>query len=97
MFIIVYTLQGLALALELGLNLFYWLIIARALLSWFINDPFNPLMLFLRRFTDPVLEPFSKVLMPLTLQIQVDLSPLIAIFTISFAKHILVRIAYLLR
>ena len=52
------------------------LIIARALLSWFIQDPFNPLMRTLNDLTEPILAPIRNRLGG---GMGIDLSPLIAI------------------
>lgn len=101
MFIIAYILEGLATVLGIGLTIFYWLILVRALISWVNPDPYNPIVLFLRRTTDPVLEPLRQLLMPLTMQIRIDLSPLLAFFIIIFLQRSLVgllfHIAYVLK
>ena len=61
-------------------------IIARALLSWFIRDPRNPLMDFLITITEPILAPIRSV-MPRGLMI--DLSPIIAIILIQVLTRVL--------
>ena len=45
------------------LEIFKWLIIVRAIMSWFI-PPYsrNPIVDFVRRATDPILRPISNVL-----------------------------------
>jgi len=101
MFIIAYILEGLATVLGIGLTILYWLILIRALISWVNPDPYNPIVVFLRRTTDPMLEPLRQLLMPLTMQIRIDLSPLLAFFIIVFLQRSLVgvlfHIAYMLR
>lgn len=101
MFIIAYILEGLAVIIGLGLTIMYWLILIRALISWVILDPFNPIVLFLRRVTDPILEPIRQLMMPLTLRIRIDLSPFVAFFVIIFLQRSLVGvlfyIAYMLK
>ena len=52
------------------------LIIARALLSWFIQNPFNPLMRTLNDLTEPILAPIRNRIGG---GMGIDLSPLIAI------------------
>ncbi len=52
------------------------LIIARSLLSWFIQDPFNPIMKVLNDLTEPILQPIRSRLGG---GMGFDLSPLIAI------------------
>ncbi|MFH1460315.1 MAG: YggT family protein [Candidatus Omnitrophota bacterium] len=94
MFIIAYILDGLATVLGLGLTCLYWMILIRALISWVNPDPYNPIVVFLRRMTDPVLEPLRQLLMPLTMQIHIDLSPLLAFFIIVFLQKSLVGMLF---
>jgi len=63
-------------------NLYMWAIIIRALLSWVSPDPYNPIVRFLERLTEPVLRPIRKLLPPH--RIGIDLSPLIAVLLIQF-------------
>ncbi|MBU4304138.1 MAG: YggT family protein [Candidatus Omnitrophica bacterium] len=94
MFVIVYILKGLATIVDIGLMLLYWLLFARVILSWVNPDPFNPLVQFLRRMTDPVLEPFRRIFLPLTMRIHVDISPIFVFFAIVFLRRSLVGIIY---
>ena len=77
------------------LTVYYWLIIIRALLSWVNPDPYNPVVNFLNRVTEPVLAPLRRVL-PLGINYGIDISPLIAIFAIVFFKSLIVRALLLL-
>ena len=101
MFIIAYIIEGFATVLGLALTIMYWLILIRALISWVSPDPYNPIVQFLHKTTDPLLEPLRYLLMPLTMQIRIDLSPLLAFFLIVFLQKSLVgvlfHIAYLLK
>ena len=101
MFIIVYILEGLAIALSLGLMLLYWLVFARVLISWVSPDPSNPIVQFLRAATDPLLEPLRQLMMPLTMKIRIDLSCILAFFIIGWARQgivgLLLYLAYLLK
>jgi YggT family protein len=73
------------------LELLKWLVIARALMSWFV-DPHSrhPAAVLLRRVTDPILRPLSEMLPPLG---GVDLSPLLAFFAIYLFQMVIVRLA----
>jgi YggT family protein len=64
------------------LTVYYWLVIIRVLLSWFTVSDYNPVVKFLRRVTDPVLN-FTRRLFPLTLG-GIDFSPILAIALIYF-------------
>jgi YggT family protein len=60
----------------------------RAVISWVNPDPFNPLVQFLNRATDPVLAPIRKFVPPLG---SVDISPWIAVMILySVNKYFLV-------
>jgi YggT family protein len=75
---------GIAKVLGVVLNIYMWTIIIRALISWVNPDPYNPIVQFLTRVTEPVLRPLRK-LVP-TWKLGVDLSPLIAILIIYFLE-----------
>jgi YggT family protein len=74
--------------LELLLWAYFWIIIARAVLSWVNPDPFNPIVRFLYRATEPVLRPIRHRLP--TLAMGLDLSPMVVLFAIYFLESFLV-------
>jgi YggT family protein len=75
------------------LNIYMWIIIARALISWVNPDPYNPIVSFLYRATEPVLYRVRRVMPDLG---GLDLSPLIVILIIYFLKEFVVRSLYML-
>jgi len=79
---------ALANLLHLVLQAYFWIIIARAVLSWVNPDPFNPIVRFLYRVTEPVLRPIRHRLPSLSLGI--DLSPMVVILAIFFLDSFLV-------
>ena len=81
---------SLANILNLLLSVFSWLIIIRALISWVNPDPYNPIVQFLNKVTEPILYPIRKM-MPSNFQIGIDISPLIAFLLIVFLKTFLVQ------
>ena len=88
MFVFGNVILGIAKVLGVVLNIYMWVIIIRALLSWVNPDPYNPIVQFLTRITEPVLRPLRK-LVP-TWKLGIDLSPLIAILIIYFLEIALV-------
>jgi len=90
---------GIAKVLGIALNIYLWIIIIRALLSWVNPDPYNPIVQFLTRITEPVLRPLRK-LVP-AYRLGIDLSPLIAVLIIYFLEiavvDTLVRIGHSMR
>jgi YggT family protein len=99
MFAIGNVILGIARVLGVVLNIYMWVIIIRALLSWVNPDPYNTIVQFLTRITEPVLRPLRK-LVP-AYRLGIDLSPLIAILIIYFLEiavvDTLVRIGYSMR
>jgi YggT family protein len=68
------------------LEIYTWVIIAAALISWVSPNPFNPLVQFLHRVTEPVLRPIRRMLG--RYQTGIDFSPLIAIVIIQFVQRV---------
>ena len=91
MFVAGNVLQGLARVLEMLLTLYMWVIIARALVSWVNPDPWNPIVQFLERATEPVLAPIRR---RVGLQMGIDLSPFLAILIIVFLQYAVVASLY---
>ena len=91
MFVMSNVLQGLATVLDTVLWLYMWVIIARALISWVNPDPWNPIVQFLERVTEPVLSPIRQ---RLGWGMGIDLSPLVAILIIYFLQYALVGSLY---
>ena len=86
MFVLGNFVAALAQIIGILLTAMYWLILVRALASWLNPDPFNPIMQFLQRTTEPILEPIRRLLPPLAF----DLSPIIAWMAIVFLQRFLV-------
>lgn len=78
--------------LILALNLYAWVIIARALVSWLNPDPRNPLVRLLHQATEPVLRPLRQILSPSGIG-GIDISPILAIVLIQVAKYIVIVVA----
>lgn len=73
------------------LELLKWLIIIRALMSWFVDPGSdNAFARAIRRITDPILRPLSEMLPPMG---GLDVSPLLAFFAIYLFQQLLIRIA----
>jgi YggT family protein len=89
MFLATNLVLALANLLNLVLQVYFWIIIARAVLSWVNPDPFNPIVRFLYRVTEPVLRPIRRRLP--TMQMGLDLSPMLVILVIYFLQSFLVE------
>jgi len=89
MFIAGNFLDALVWVLDLALTFYLWIVIIRALLSWVNPDPWNPIVQFLQRATEPVLAPIRRRLP--TWRWGIDLSPLVVILAIYFVQRALLR------
>ena len=74
--------------LDLALSIFVWLIIIRALISWFNPDPYNVLYQFLYTITEPVLGLVRNSMPNLG---GIDISPIIVLLAIEFLRTFLVQ------
>jgi YggT family protein len=88
MFVAGNMLQALAVIIDYVLWLYMWVIIARALISWVNPDPWNPIVQFLQRVTEPVLYPIRR---RMGFAMGIDLSPIIALLVIVFLQVALVQ------
>jgi len=70
------------------LELYSYVVIAAALISWVSPDPRNPIVRFLRQITEPVFEPIRRFLPPWKTG-GLDLSPLIVIIAIQFVERVI--------
>jgi YggT family protein len=64
------------------LKLYLFLIVIRAILSWFNPDPTAPLMRLLVWITEPALAPVRRIIPPVTLPgrgLRIDLAPLVVL------------------
>ncbi len=80
MFLFGNLLNGIVTIFNWLLTVYMWMIIIRALLSWVNPDPWNPIVQFLTRVTEPVLAPIRRRLP--TWQMGIDLSPMVVILII---------------
>lgn len=87
MFIVGNLLLAVAKVVDVLLMMFYWLILIRALISWVNPDPYNAIVQFLYRVTEPILYPIRRLLPPMG----IDISPIIAFLIIVFLQSFLVR------
>jgi YggT family protein len=77
----------------LALTAYYLILIGRVILSWFPMQPGTAMAGvydFLRRLTDPVLEPLRRVIPPLGGRgMAIDLSPLVLFFGIFIIQRLI--------
>lgn len=89
MFVFGNLLSAIAKILDIGLTLYMWVIVARAVISWVNPDPYNPIVRVLNGITEPVLYPLRRRF-PIQLG-GIDLSPILVILAIVFLQSFLVQ------
>jgi YggT family protein len=91
-----YFLMAVAKVLDLALNLYMWVVVARAILSWVNPDPYNAIVRFINSVTEPVLSQIRSRI-PSSFG-GIDFSPIIVflgvIFLQTFVVNTLKRIAF---
>ena len=89
MFVVSNFLIAIARILDIGLSLYMYIIIARAIISWVNPDPYNPIVRFLNSITEPVLLRIRRKL-PVFFG-GMDFSPIIVILAIIFIQTFVVQ------
>lgn len=72
------------------INLYIWIVIIAALLSFVRPDPYNPIVQVLYRLTEPVLG-FIRRKMPFVVLSGIDLSPLVVILGLQLIDNFMMR------
>ncbi|MCK5783310.1 MAG: YggT family protein [Desulfobacterales bacterium] len=93
MFIISNFLEAVAVLIDYALNIFMWIIIIRAVLSWVSPDPYNPIVRFIHNATEPILYKIREKL-PVSGIGGIDLSPVIVILLIILLQKFIVGSLY---
>ena len=87
------TILAIATILNSLLTLYFWILLAAAVISWVNPDPNNPIVRFLRAVTDPVLYRVRRAL-PFVYAGGIDFSPLVVMLAIQFVKMVVVQSLY---
>lgn len=94
MVFLAYFFEALANVVDIGLTIYMWIVVVRAIISWVTPDPYNPIVIFLRRSTDPILNPIRRRLPFALSRTGIDFSPLILLLGIIFLQKFLVKSLY---
>ncbi len=73
-----------------ALTIYFWVIFARALLSWIRPNPYNPVVRIVYRLVDPVTYRISRILP--TRFGMVDIAPFFLMLIIIFLQELLTRL-----
>lgn len=89
MFVLSNLIVALAQIINIILTIYMWIIIFRAVISWVNPDPYNKIVIFLYRVTEPVLGPIRRLIPRNNLPF--DFSPIIVLLVIMFLQYFLVQ------
>jgi YggT family protein len=89
MFVLGNLVTALATLLNAVINLWSFVIIVSAVLSWLPIDPYHPAAAAVRRIADVLCDPIRR-LVPMQ-NLGIDLSPLIALLLLQFTNQFLVH------
>lgn len=82
-------LNNLLVFIDMILNLYMWVVIAAAIISWVSPDPRNPIVRFLYGVTEPVLYRIRR-LIPTSFG-GIDIAPMLLILAIIFVKMVIIN------
>ena len=83
---------AIAKVLDIVLSIYMWVVIARAVLSWVSPDPYNPIVRFIHKITEPVLYQIRRRI-PVNFG-GIDFSPIIVFLAIIFLQRFVVQSLY---
>jgi YggT family protein len=67
------------------LSLYFWIVVASAVMSWINPDPYNPIVRGIRSLTEPVFYRIRKAL-PFTFAGGIDFSPVVVMLGVKFIQ-----------
>lgn len=67
------------------------ILVARIILSWFPHNRFNPLINIIYTLSNPILEPFRKLIKPMN---GIDFSPIILFFLLNLLQNFIIRFLF---
>ncbi|MBN1871319.1 MAG: YggT family protein [Candidatus Omnitrophica bacterium] len=88
MFILGNLLIAVGMILNKVIEIYYFILIVRVLISWVNPDPYNLIVQILYRITEPILRPFRRIV-PLG-GIGLDISPIFAMLALFFIQRFFV-------
>ena len=83
---------ALAQIISLVINVYIWIVIIAALISWVRPDPYNPIVQILYRLTEPLYVKIRNII-PTTIS-GVDLTPLIVLLVLKFLDLFVVKLLF---
>lgn len=90
MLVLANLIYALAIVLNILITILIFLIFFRALIGWVSVDPYNPIVQFLYKATEPLLQPLRRIL-PVSMRAGIDISPIIVFLILMFIRLFIVN------
>lgn len=76
-----------------ALEIYKWIVIAAVLITWVNPDPYNPIVQFLRKITEPLFQ-FVRRGIPAVAQGGFDFSPIVILILVHLLQRVLMRLSF---
>ena len=84
--------QAVAQIMSMAINIYIWIVIIAALISWVRPDPYNPIVQILYKLTEPVCAKIRRFIP--TIISGIDITPIIVILALQFINLFFVKLLY---
>lgn len=84
--------QAVAQIISMAINIYIWIVIIAALISWVRPDPYNPIVQILYKLTEPVYAKIRRFIP--TIIGGIDITPIIVILALQFINLFFVKLLY---
>lgn len=84
--------EALAQILSMVINIYIWVVIIAALITWVRPDPYNPIVQILYKLTEPLYAKIRKIIP--TLIGGIDIAPIIVILALKFVDLFVVKLLF---
>jgi len=78
--------------IDFVIMIYIWLIIIRAVMSWFNPNYANPYIQLLIKVTEPVLGPTREIVQRIIPSRNFDISPIVVILLLELVRNLLIRL-----
>lgn len=90
-----FLVEALIVIVDTVCQVYFFIVIGSALVSWVNPDPYNPIVRILRNLTEPVLWRIRKYL-PITYRSGLDFSPVVLLLGVQLARMAVLKLLYAL-
>ena len=84
--------QAVAQIMSMAINIYIWIVIIAALISWVRPDPYNPIVQILYKLTEPVYAKIRRFIP--TIISGIDITPIIVILALQFINLFFIKLLY---